>query len=84
MLGLSPLTFFASGQARFLQPMAITIFFGLACSTLLILVVVPCAYAALEDGRVFVRHPLRTLKDLARGRELTHTPLPPSAQDLGV
>ncbi len=49
MLGLSPLTFFASGQARFLQPMAITIFFGLASSTLLILVVIPCAYAILDD-----------------------------------
>lgn len=49
MLGLSPLTFFASGQARFLQPMAITIFFGLACSTLLILLVVPSAYGVLED-----------------------------------
>ena len=49
MLGLSPLTFFATGQARFLQPMAISIFFGLAFATVLILVVVPCAYAVLED-----------------------------------
>ncbi|MEX1024150.1 MAG: efflux RND transporter permease subunit, partial [Planctomycetota bacterium] len=49
MVGLSPLTFFASGQARFLQPMAISIFFGLLFSTLLILVVVPCGYAVLAD-----------------------------------
>jgi multidrug efflux pump subunit AcrB len=49
MLGLSPLTFFATGQARFLQPMAISIFFGLAFSTLLILVVVPAAYTVLAD-----------------------------------
>ena len=49
MLGLSPLTFFASGQARFLQPMAISVFFGLAFATILILVVVPCAYGVLDD-----------------------------------
>jgi multidrug efflux pump subunit AcrB len=49
MVGLSPLALFASGQARFLQPMAITIFFGLCSSTVLILIVIPCAYAALED-----------------------------------
>jgi multidrug efflux pump subunit AcrB len=84
MLGLSPLTFFASGQARFLQPMAITIFFGLACSTALILFVVPCAYGVLEDLRAFVRHPRGTLRALARGREVEHLPLPHSLQDLGV
>lgn len=49
MLGLAPLTFFASGQARFLQPMAISIFFGLAVATLLILVLVPVATVILED-----------------------------------
>lgn len=49
MLGLSPLTFFASGQARFLQPMAISVFFGLAFATVLILIVVPCAYGILDD-----------------------------------
>jgi multidrug efflux pump subunit AcrB len=49
MLGLSPLTFFASGQARFLQPMAISVFFGLGCATVLVLVVVPCAYGVLDD-----------------------------------
>jgi multidrug efflux pump subunit AcrB len=49
MLGLLPLTFFVSGQARFLQPMAISIFFGLAVATLLILVLVPAAYVVLED-----------------------------------
>ena len=67
MLGLSPLTFFASGQARFLQPMAITIFFGLACSTLLILVIVPCAYGILDDLLVFLRRPFLTMRRLRRG-----------------
>ena len=67
MLGLSPLTFFASGQARFLQPMAITIFFGLLCSTLLILLLVPCAYAVLEDLLALARRPRSTALRLARG-----------------
>ncbi len=49
MLGLSPLAFFAEGQARFLQPMAITLFFGLAVATFLILLLVPCAYLLLDD-----------------------------------
>ncbi|MFT7462053.1 MAG: multidrug efflux pump subunit AcrB [Pseudohongiellaceae bacterium] len=49
MLGLAPLTFFASGQARFLQPMAISVFFGLATTTILILAVIPCAYGILDD-----------------------------------
>lgn len=49
MLGLFPLTFFASGQARFLQPMAISVFFGLLFATGLILLVVPAAYGLLID-----------------------------------
>ncbi len=70
MLGLSPLTFFAEGQARFLQPMAISLFFGLVMATGLILVLVPCAYAALEDLVVLVRRPEWALRQMARGREL--------------
>jgi multidrug efflux pump subunit AcrB len=59
MLGLTPLTFFVTGQARFLQPMAISLFFGLAGATVLVLVVVPCAYAALEDLLALARRPRR-------------------------
>ena len=62
MLGLSPLTLFASGQACFLQSMAITIFVGLAISTTLSLVVIPCAYAALIDLHRFFAHPWRSLR----------------------
>ena len=51
MLGLAPLTFFASGQARFLQPMAISIFFGLTVAALLILVLVPVATVILGTAR---------------------------------
>ncbi|MFT6111104.1 MAG: multidrug efflux pump subunit AcrB [Planctomycetota bacterium] len=55
MLGLMPLTFFATGQARFLQPMAISIFFGLSLATLLILILVPVAYLVLEDVVVMTK-----------------------------
>jgi len=71
MLGLLPLTFFATGQARFLQPMAISLFFGLAFATFLILVLVPCTYAILQDGLAWVRRPFATTRKLARG-ELVH------------
>ena len=66
MVGISPLTFFASGQARFLQPMAITIFFGLAGSTLLILVAIPCTYAVLEDLMLVARRPKLLWQHLRR------------------
>ncbi len=49
IFGLVPLAFFASGQARFLSPMAISIVFGIAFSTGLTLVVIPCLYVVLED-----------------------------------
>jgi len=66
MLGLSPLTFFASGQARFLQPMAITIFFGIALATGMILVLIPCIYAVLEDLVALAKHPLRVARQVVR------------------
>jgi multidrug efflux pump subunit AcrB len=74
MLGLTPLTFFATGQARFLQPMAITMFFGLGLATFLVLLVVPCAYAVLEDALAWVRSP-RAMWAHMRGGEEVH-PLP--------
>jgi hypothetical protein len=70
MLGLAPLTFFATGQARFLQPMAITMFFGLGLATFLVLLVVPCAYATLEDGLAWVRSPGHIYRQLRRGEML--------------
>ncbi|QDV06932.1 Multidrug resistance protein MdtC [Planctomycetes bacterium Poly30] len=68
MLGLLPLTFFATGQARFLQPMAISIFFGLSLATLLILVLVPVAYLVLEDLVALARRTLRGIAVRARPR----------------
>ena len=68
MLGLSPLTFFASGQARFLQPMAITIFFGIALATGMILVLIPCFYAVLEDLVALARSPVHVARRVVRDR----------------
>ncbi|MFQ5841425.1 MAG: efflux RND transporter permease subunit [Thermodesulfobacteriota bacterium] len=53
--GLTPLGFFASGQAKFLAPMAISIIFGLTVSTVLTLIIIPCSYAIVEELRQAVR-----------------------------
>ena len=51
--GLTPLLFETSLQAQFLIPMAITIVFGLAVATLLVLIVVPALMAVQQDvGRL--------------------------------
>ncbi len=47
--GLTPLLFEKSIQAQFLLPMAITIIFGLAAATLLVLVLLPASYGILFD-----------------------------------
>ncbi len=47
VLGLSSLMFFASGQALILQPMAISLGFGIAWATVLNLYFVPLMYAVL-------------------------------------
>lgn len=48
--GLTPLMFERSLQAQFLIPMAISITFGLAFATLLILIVIPTLLSLYEDG----------------------------------
>ncbi len=53
--GLTPLGFFASGQAKFLSPMAISIIFGLPVSTVLTLIIIPCSYAIVEHWRQALR-----------------------------
>jgi len=50
-LGISPLIFFASGQTRFLSPMAVSLGFGLLFATVLILVALPCFYLIADDLR---------------------------------
>ena len=51
--GLTPLIFETSRQAQFLIPLAITIVFGLATATLIVLVLVPCLIGLGHDvGRI--------------------------------
>jgi multidrug efflux pump subunit AcrB len=52
VLGLSTLIFFASGQAMILQPMAVSLGFGLIWATLLNLVYVPLLYAVVYRVKV--------------------------------
>jgi len=47
VLGLSSLMFFASGQALILQPMAVSLGFGIAWATVLNLIYVPLMYAVV-------------------------------------
>ncbi|MCZ6479220.1 MAG: efflux RND transporter permease subunit [candidate division NC10 bacterium] len=52
---LVPLAFFASGQAKFLSPMAISVVWGLSFATILTLILVPCLYAMLDDLEALLR-----------------------------
>jgi len=45
---LTPLLFETSSQAQILIPLAASIIFGIATSTLLVLFVIPCLYCVLE------------------------------------
>ena len=51
VVGLVPLLFETSVQAQFLIPMAVSIVFGLAVATLLVLVVIPALLAGVESWR---------------------------------
>ncbi|MFQ5846262.1 MAG: efflux RND transporter permease subunit [Candidatus Methylomirabilales bacterium] len=57
--GLMPLAFFASGQARFLSPMAISVVWGLSFATILTLILIPCLCAILDDLKAGARRLLR-------------------------
>ena len=48
-LGLAPMIFETSMQARFLIPMAISLGFGILFATLIILGIVPAIYMIVED-----------------------------------
>lgn len=56
--GLVPLAFFASGQAKFLSPMAVAVVWGLSFATVLTLILIPCLYAILDDLRGWTRRRL--------------------------
>ncbi len=49
IVGMTPLLFETSSQAQILIPLAASIVFGIATSTLLVLFVIPCLYCVLDD-----------------------------------
>ena len=50
-VGLLPILFERSLQAQFLKPMAIAIGFGVLFATFITLLMVPCLYLILDDGK---------------------------------
>jgi multidrug efflux pump subunit AcrB len=54
-LGLAPMIFETSLQARFLIPMAISLGFGILFATTIALVIIPCFYLVLVDIRGLLR-----------------------------
>ena len=52
-MGLLPMLFEKSLQARFLIPMAISISFGIIFATVIILALVPCIYIVIDDFSLF-------------------------------
>jgi multidrug efflux pump subunit AcrB len=65
--GLSPLLMERSVSAQFLIPMAISLAFGVAFSTVITLFVVPCTYMILEDVKAL----LRKSRDDSSGSDVT-------------
>lgn len=61
--GLTPLLFETSRQAQFLIPMAVSIAFGLAYATLLILLIVPSLLSIYEDVREWMAGADRGVSD---------------------
>jgi len=59
-LGVSPLIFFATGQTKFLSPMAVSLGFGLLFATILILIVLPCFYLIMDDLKEIILGKLKS------------------------
>ena len=66
-VGLAPLLFEQSLQAKFLIPMAVSLAFGVLFATVITLVLVPTLYFVLEDWRLWLD--LRSRRGEARQRE---------------
>ena len=60
--GLLPMTMGWFGSEEFLQPMAVTIVWGLVFSTVLILLLVPCVVLFVDAMRRLVSWPFRALR----------------------
>lgn len=60
-VGLAPMMFETSRQARFLVPMAISLGYGIVFATLLTLILIPALYMINEDLRLLARHTFRLI-----------------------
>jgi multidrug efflux pump subunit AcrB len=76
--GLLPLIFETSRQAQFLIPMALTLVFGLATATILVLILVPSLIGIGGDGARIFGHRGRDAMDGGHVREAQETPTAPS------
>ncbi|MDA1076891.1 MAG: efflux RND transporter permease subunit, partial [Proteobacteria bacterium] len=65
--GLSPLMFETSSLAFYVAPLAVTICFGLAFSTLLVLIVIPAMILLLEAAKAHLRRSATSLISSAKG-----------------
>jgi len=73
-LGLAPMIFESSVQARFLVPMAVSLGFGILFATFIILLIVPSLYLVLEDARELLAEPSEPGADpLASGEPAPHS-----------
>jgi len=70
-LGLTPIIFETSMQARFLIPMAISLGFGILIATFIILLIVPSAYLILEDIKHFLNLPSSYESDVSENKKLS-------------
>ena len=72
--GLSPLMFESSSLAFYVAPIAVTLCFGLAFATLLVLIVIPALILLLEDSKGHLgRHLNQALQSLSGIGQLTET-----------
>jgi multidrug efflux pump subunit AcrB len=81
-MGLMPMIFEPSVQARFLIPMAISLGFGVLFATVLILLVVPSIYLIVEDVRELFTgtsspHKMRSDQLLPTPKSIAPPPPPP-------
>ncbi len=75
-LGLAPMIFETSMQARLLIPMAISLGFGILFATLIALVIIPCLYLAPVDLQRLFGFETREEDERQESEEVAGQPLP--------
>ena len=68
-LGVSPLIFFATGQTKFLAPMAVSLGFGLLFTTIVILIALPCFYLMFHNIGYRIRSLFEKSPDNKKARQ---------------